>query len=694
MRKWDEVSESEYEDILQTSPTTTKYLNNRKIKIKYYNIPVSFDIEVSSWKEYGEKRACMYIWMFDLNGLAVYGRTWKEYVKFLGLLQKYSCAKLVVYVHNLAYEFQFMRKWFRWETIFARKERRAMYARCADYDIEYRCSYLLSGYSLATVARNLHNHKIEKLVGALNYNVKRNNRTKLSELELGYCEHDIRIIEYYIAELIEEYGDITKIPLTQTGFVRKSISSKANSKENSKKTHDLISKLTLTEDVYKMAKRAYRGGFTHANAFKNGKILEHVGSYDFTSSYPAVMLVETYPMSKGREVPEAEYENALKKYHCIFDVEFHGLRSTDMNERILSFSKCWVCKDYVLDNGRIYKAGYCCTTMTEIEYQCLNMFYKCDSVKIHKMYAFDKARLPEYMLTAILDYFTRKTTLKGVEGHEAEYMHSKQELNSMYGMSVTDICNDEIIYDGNEWSTLKADIEACLGEYNNKPTRYLYYMWGIYVTAYAARNLFNGIKAVGNDYIYSDTDSIKFENPENHREYFEAYNRVIRAKNISVATHLNLPIESVEPKSSKGKPSYIGAWDDEGIYDRFKTLGAKRYITDKNGKISITIAGVNKATGAKWLVDKYGSHAMEKFSQELCFPSKAYDEKGGEYCPSGKLTHTYIDQEIKGKMVDYQGNIANYHEKSFCHLEATTYELDLGLQYMEFLNGLKQLEFD
>ena len=31
-------------------------------KLKYYNIPCSFDIETSSFYEGDEKRACMYLW--------------------------------------------------------------------------------------------------------------------------------------------------------------------------------------------------------------------------------------------------------------------------------------------------------------------------------------------------------------------------------------------------------------------------------------------------------------------------------------------------------------------------------------------------------------------------------------------------------------------------------------------------------
>ena len=47
-----------------------------------------------------------------------------------------------------------------------------------------------------------------------------------TENELAYCNNDVEIVLAYINEQIEQYGNITKIPMTNTGRVRKFVKDK------------------------------------------------------------------------------------------------------------------------------------------------------------------------------------------------------------------------------------------------------------------------------------------------------------------------------------------------------------------------------------------------------------------------------------------------------------------------------------
>lgn len=187
--------------------------------IFYYNVATSFDIETTSYTYKNEKCAFMYIWQFAINDFIFYGRSWDEFLQVMDIISDVLDTnvnkRFVVYVHNLSFEFQFMRKYLEWENVFSLDERKPIKALTTN-GIEFRCSYILSGLSLALTAKNLVSHKIEKLVGDLDYNLIRHEQTPLSKQELKYCEYDVKIVVAYINEQLEEYGDITKIPLTNT----------------------------------------------------------------------------------------------------------------------------------------------------------------------------------------------------------------------------------------------------------------------------------------------------------------------------------------------------------------------------------------------------------------------------------------------------------------------------------------------
>ena len=139
-------------------------------------------------------------------------------------------------------------------------------------------------------------------------------------------------------------------------------------------------------------------------------------------------------------------------------------------------------------------------------------------------------------------------------------------INSCYGMCVTDPCRDEIVFENNNWIEKKANIEELLEKYNTSRSRFLYYPWGVWVTAYARRNLFSGINEFKDDYIYSDTDSIKVINIDKHKDYIENYNKIITKKIEMCLKHYSIPVEMSMPKTIKGKVKPLGVWDYEGMY--------------------------------------------------------------------------------------------------------------------------------
>ena len=668
-------------------------------KVTYLNIPCAFDIETTSMVINGEKFAFSYIWQFGI-GLdnVYYGRTWGELLDFLedlkGYLDLNESKRLVIYVHNLGYEFQFMRKYFNWVNIFAVDERKPIKALC-DLGIEFRDSYILSGYSLANTAKNLTKHKIVKMVGDLDYSLIRNTETELTEQELKYCENDILVILAYIDEQIEQYKDITKIPLTNTGRVRSYVRNNCyydntNHRKSSKgkyiRYRKIMSDLTLDMQSYAQLKTAFMGGFTHSNPKLTGFTLDNVGSIDLTSSYPSVMCAEKYPMSRPKELKPKSYEELkeLMNLYCIvLDVKYVGLKNTLGYESYISESKCKSIKGANINNGRIWDADEIEITLTDVDINIIEKVYSWDKIALQNVRGFRKAYLPKPIIESILNLYQDKTTLKGVQGKETEYLLSKGMLNSVYGMCVTDIVKDNAIYDdADNWGLEKVDINEEIQEYNGSKNRFLYYAWGIWVTAYARRNLWTGILAVGEDYIYSDTDSIKALNYENHKPYVEAYNKNVLAKLYKMCDELDFDPSLLKPKTIKGESKPLGIWEFEGNYNKFKTLGAKRYLVQEGNTFTLTVAGLSKANGIEYIKDVCNNDPdkiFNMFNDDLYIPPDK----------TGKMTHTYIDNAQVYQVTDYLGHTVTEHALSGVHLGACDFTLSISKQYLNFLANLK-----
>ena len=681
------------------STINKKNIIKSKDKI-FYNLAMSFDIETSSFYEdkngiiytnddyrklknqvRAEKKAIMYIWQFAIEDNVIIGRTWNDFLyfckklyDFLNLEKRY----IIVYVHNLSYEFQFICRWFNWIDIFADSERKPIKA-TTDTHFIFKCSFRLSGYSLEVLANNLKSHDIKKMVGDLDYNLIRNSKTPITKEELKYCENDVLIITSYIDEQINEFGNIEKIPLTQTGKVRRYVRKQCF---QNKEYQYFIKELTIEKPEYMLLKNAFMGGFTHCNAMYTNKICKNVTSYDFTSSYPTVLISEKYPMSKGKEVfikTEEELLNLIKNYCVLVDLHFTNIKTSFMYEQIISYSKCRNVKNPLINNGRIVQADTLTITCTDVDFLNIRDLYKWDSMKIGLCYIYKKDYLPKEFIKTILHLYKSKTELKGVDGKEVEYLHSKELLNSLYGMCVTSIVHDTVSFNGNEWTTENGNLDEELKNYNADKNRFLFYHWGVWCTAYARNNLYTGIKECKDDYIYSDTDSIKIFNADKHKIYFEKYNEWIVQKLEKCLKYHNIPIDYMSPKTIKGETKTLGVWDFDGFYSDFKTLGAKRYIFRKDDKLSITVCGLSKKSGKEFI---------ENQEKPFLFFN---DGMIVDCVHTGKMTHTYIDKEIENTVPDYLGNVAYYHEKSFIHLEKTDYLLSLSDMYIKYFMGVQKL---
>lgn len=679
------------------------------------NEAISFDIETTSIYQGEEKRAFMYVWMLDIFDCTIIGRTWQEFVSTINtIVMHFNLANVkrraIIYVHNLAYEFQFIRKWFKWYKVFSLSRRKPLYA-LTRTGIEFRCSYRLSGYKLEKVGELVN---IPKLTNDFDYSKVRHSKTPLSPEEINYCIHDVKIVCAYIRQKMkEDDNNISLLPLTKTGYVRRYVREYTLRGKNRCFYKNAIRSLTLETEEYLMAKRAFAGGYTHASVIHSGIECKDVTSFDFSSSYPTVLIAEKYPMTKGRKIENITKEDfyelmSSERLCCIFTITLTNVHQTFPCESYLSESRCRKIENSIVNNGRIVKADSLTTDITNVDFNIIREVYKFDVSKIGHLYVYEKYYLPTSFVECILHFYNVKTQLKDIEDKKTEYMNGKENLNALFGMCVTDIVRELIEYDTDAgWIPPKKLTDEEYNEFvsnqldkeNEKKGRFLYYLWGVFCTAYARKNLWTGIRECKSDYIYSDTDSVKILNYEKHKEYFDSYNKEILSKLETALNYHKLPVSLIYPKNIKGKTKPLGIWDFDGHYKRFKAVRAKSYIYQyDDDSFGMTVAGLCKRDRTKPVTPSTQLDAIDYLLMhgDPIEQFKGYGSEGDdepmkipkEY--TGKLTHTYIDEPFSIIVEDYNGIKCAIHEKSCIHLEPTSFKLTLAEAYSKYLKGVQQ----
>lgn len=656
-------------------------------KVEYINLPLSFDIETSTTPD-SKKQAFMYIWQFGINGTAVFGRTWGEYWDFLGRLREALglCGKrrAIIYVHNLAFEFSFLCGYLPISEVFARAPHHPIYFTTED-GYEYRCSFILTGKSLAMLSRDT---KTKKLVGDLDYSKTRHALTPLTAQELAYCENDVLILNEYIAAEIERNGDISKIPLTKTGYVRREVLTAFRSWEEWEKWQKRIQIAYPSLEQFALLNKCFAGGFTHANCRYVDIVLENIASYDLASSYPTQMLKHKYPTGKWHTLTITRreiLEKMCEKYACIMQLSFKNLKAKT-DHSIISRHKCPAVLGGVFDNGRVVEAEYITLFLTSPDYLIIKQFYDFEAVRIEKFYYAHYEYLPRPMFDTILKLYHNKTALKGYPEGSAEntlYKLSKEYINSLYGMTVTNPLDDNVVYnaESGEWSIEREDAGKLLNKKRWSKKYCLPYAVGVFVTAWARYELLSTVKAItdnsedgASDVVYCDTDSIKLLNAEKHKDIFELYNEQNRADLWAALDYHGIPRNKIEPL---GKT--IGIFDYEGRYDRFKTLGAKRYCFEIGGEFNYTVAGLPKSKGSENTPLAYmsmqGADLFDVFEFELYIPP--------EY--SGKLMSIYNTEPWRRLVTDYNGNLCECSERFGVALVPVDFTMSIANEFLKFL---------
>lgn len=574
---------------------------------------------------------------FDMNIVTLYGHRPDTFVDCMTqILDGMRGEQTFVYFHNMAYDWVFLRKFLFVKYGFPVKQlnTKSHYPIYIEFSngLILRDSLILAQRSLDKWAKDLDVEHL-KASGKWDYDKIRTQHEDFSADELEYIEHDtLAGVECLQKTMNVLHKSIYSMPYTATGIPRE----ETRIRGKSHAAHERFSKMALTYDQQVKAEKVYHGGYTHANRHMVDQTITGVITcHDFASSYPYVMLSEKIPCEKFTPVHNCSIDYILKSadefafMFCLILIK-PRLKSDFYPMPALQYSKCTRIINPILDNGRILAAEYVEIYLTEVDLEVIASQYTYEKYLCVDVECAAKDYLPRWFTDYIFELYDQKTKLK--TGDPVLYSLAKAKLNSLYGMCVQRPVRPEITeqYLSGEYVVDDdKDLSEAYDKYLRRKNTILPYQWGIWVTAYAFRNLFR-LGSCCDTWIYSDTDSCYGMGWDVSK--IAAYNDQCKKK--LIANRYGCVYYD-------DREYWLGLAEKDAEYSEYRVLGAKRYCgrSVDDGQLHITVAGVPKK-GAECLHDN-----IDNFTVGFIF----HGEK------TGKKTHTY--RYIDDIYCDSMGNI-------------------------------------
>ena len=577
---------------------------------------------VKTWLSYG---VCK---LYDIKGVThkiCKFRKWEELKNFFTLLANGFKKKLICFVHNLSFEFDFIIKNISLPKKFlCNSSHSVISATLEEYDIELRCTYQLSREPLRKIGDMFGLPKLDSDYRDIYPD------DEITTEEWEYCERDCDILVPYVINELKNYGLLCRIPLTSTGKVRTELKELI---EYEIPDWDFMP----PENCYNALNGAFRGAVTMSNPQYTNRLIErNMRSFDEKSKYPGVMLCKEFPYSI--EKLEQFKQDTYKEYKFwIAKVRYNRLQSMFEWGHISAIT-CESIQFFGADifNGKILFTDTCELYITNVDFELINKSYYYSDIEFLEFYPCTKySRLPKHFIELIKKYAKPKyeigKQLKQMERDNQEetelykelykeYMEAKAKLNGIYGMMVQKLVQEEYIIDENYlWQTITKEYKCIQGKHLNRN-----FLYGIYITSYSRYDLVsNIIHNCPYTFVYCDTDSIKYIDTGTE---FEDLNDVI-------PEHLQSEVYL------KG----FNQFEEEKPYTKFITYGAKKYAYERDEHFGFTVAGLPKSTPIKDF-----SEFTLGITYKNCKLAKRYiyNGKGTDYdLETGKLIGEYDVKE-------------------------------------------------
>lgn len=560
------------------------------------------------------------------------------------LVEKYSLnflKRIVTIIHNasfdLSYLLPYIRDYLPNERPYGLQDSPNKIIMYRQGCFEWRCTFRLSNESLAAWSSEMAVDHPKK-VGLYDYNRVLFQDSQLSKNDLIYGDYDvISMGEAWEKQLSLFKDNITTVPLTATGYIRRILRKASRNDRYYRNEYFIKNRLDLEQ--HDMCLNSFSGGYVHQNRhlkeiLVDNKIMKKYGcnfgvGRDFRSEYPKHLIQSLLPI--GTPITYYDIENPIQrklkinldhilglypKYSSITKLRVYALELKDEENTTMPIfqaakmynqskdKKGRYSVNYRGDNGRVIRlySGHFTTYMDNHTLKIFKKQYK-GKVVIEKVVIFENGYLPDCLADPINNLFIRKSELKekyyNLKDKFGEFDtrtinarrdldSEKKLLNSVFGCFATKPI--KVNYAINESGKMSEDFRrAELEEYYASRNNFLAYQIGVFIPALAKAELFEYFDLIGQDKIlYCDTDSIYYmSNPEIERRV-EEYNRMKES-------------ESKYIIDKKGNKILYFNFDVNCIFKAFKGLHSKCYgyvyeKSDKEDELKIVISGVPERT--------------------------------------------------------------------------------------------------
>lgn len=357
------------------------------------------------------------------------------------------------------------------------------------------------------------------------------------------------------------------------------------------------SMLPKDKDELDLYLRVYKGSYYFNNLDYIGKEVENIRMFDISSSHSGFMIRKCYPYGGANKVETQEeaFEIIDRNFYAwIAQIQFENLKAKvllpiDLRQFGYKDKDKWT------------------LILTNAHWETFKKIFGADNMEIKVFRYFQKKELQKNYAIMLNELYQDKEIYKK---NKDQFVSSifKFRTELPFGQSIKTPSsyikikyNEEI----NEFEKIMFGEEEFEETLKTLKRYALPFQIGIWTAAYSWSEEIEMILRLGiKNVIYGDTDCVIFKDNKELVEKIENHNMEIDKE-----------AHSIEMKRYSQFDKKLGRWQNKGVFEKFKAIGIKWYLTSQNSILDVKAAGADNSVLIKWLKEQ--ENPFESFNREM-----------------------------------------------------------------------------